>query len=83
MQRHFGNETFLSEKTRESLDNDVQDILQQCLKECFDILNTHRDLFEYFSQELIKKSELEYDEIEAIFKKFNVKPKNRPAVLES
>jgi cell division protease FtsH len=83
MQRHYGTETFLSEKTRESLDQDVQEILQTCLKECFDILNTYKDLFEYFSQELIKKSELEYDEIETIFKKFNVKPKYRPAILES
>ncbi len=27
------------------------------------------------------KNELEYDEIEAIFKKFNVKPKYRPDIL--
>lgn len=81
MQHMYGSETFLSEKTRQTLDDDVQDILQSCLKECFDILNQNKELFEYFSQELLKKSELEYDEIEAIFKKFNVKPKYRPVSL--
>jgi len=64
----------VSDKTKEILEGDVQDILQTCLKEVNEILNNHRDLFEYFAQELIKKGELEYDEIQAIFDKFNVKP---------
>ena len=69
---------YISEKTRQTLDEDVQEILQACLKECFDFLIKHRDLFEYFSQELLKKQELEYDEIEETFKKFGVKPLYRP-----
>ncbi|MEI8011245.1 MAG: AAA family ATPase [Candidatus Omnitrophota bacterium] len=77
-----GNESFLSEKTREKLDEDVQDVLQNCLKECFETLNAHRDLLEHFSQELLRKEELEYDEIEAIFEKFGVKPKYRPPFLD-
>ncbi len=64
----------VSAKTKETLDDDVQDILQTCLKEVRDILIQHRDLFEYFAQELLKKEELEYDEIQSIFDKFNVKP---------
>ncbi len=80
--RYYANETYLSEKTRETLDDDVQLILQECLKECYDLLNEHRELFEYFAQELLAKQELEYDEIEAIFKKFNVKPKTRPPILD-
>jgi len=69
---------YISEKTREHLDEDVQEIMQNCLKDCFNILNQHRDLFEYFAQELLRKQELEYDDIEEIFKKFNVKPLYRP-----
>ena len=34
----------------------------------------NRDLLDYFAKELIQKGELEYDEIEAIFHKFNLKP---------
>ncbi len=64
----------VSSKTRETLDEDVQDILQTCLKEVTEVLTAHKELFEHFSQELFKKEELEYEEIQAIFDKFNVKP---------
>jgi cell division protease FtsH len=64
----------ISGKTRETLDADVQDILQTCLKEVREILEKHRDLLENFTQELLKKEELEYDEIRAIFDHFNIKP---------
>ncbi len=71
----------VSMKTREILDQDVQDILQTCLKEVTDILIQHKDLLEYFSQELLRKEELEYDEIQAIFDQFNVKPiSGRPSL---
>lgn len=69
----------ISEKTKEILDNDVQDILQGCLKEVKEILSGHHELFESFAQELLKKEELEYDEIVAIFDKFNLKSASRPA----
>lgn len=58
----------ISEKTREKLDDDTQKIIAQCLKETEKILTQERDLLEYFAQELLKKEELEYDEIVAIFK---------------
>ncbi len=67
------NGSLISEKTREILDDDVQNILQTCMKEVEQILSANTDVLEYFAQELLKKQELEYDEIEAIFRKFGVK----------
>lgn len=66
-------QALISEKTKEILDADVQDILQTCLKEVEQTLTQHRDLLEFFAQELYQKQELEYDEIENIFKKFGIK----------
>jgi len=67
----------ISPKTQEVLDQDVQDILQTCLKEVTETLEGKKELLEYFAQELLKKEELEYDEIEGIFNKFNVTPLSR------
>ncbi len=67
-------QNFISEKTKEILDDDVQDILQACLKDAAAILDKNRALLDYFAQELLSKGELEYDEIEAIFKKFGITP---------
>ena len=64
----------ISEKTKEILDNDVQTILKECIDDVVKILSEKRDLLEYFAQELLKKEELEYDEIQAIFDKFGLKP---------
>jgi cell division protease FtsH len=72
----YGN-SFVSEKTKEILDGDVQDILQSCLREVTDILTQRKDLLEYFAQELVKKQELEYDEIVAIFDKFGLTAASR------
>ena len=71
--------TVISEKTKEILDNDMQAILQNCLKEVTAVLNQHRELLDTFAAELIAKGELEYDEIEAIFQKFGLKPASRPS----
>jgi ATP-dependent Zn protease len=81
----IGNQgqSYISEKTKEILDDDVQSILQECLKEVAGILNTNRLLLDYFAQELLVKGELEYDEIEAIFQKFNIKPTSRPILAAS
>ena len=65
---------FLSEKTKEILDNDTQDILQTCLKDVDKIISENWAAVEQFAQELYKKEELEYDEIEAIFNQFGLKP---------
>ena len=68
---------YLSEKIKETLDNDVQDILQTCIKDVESVLAGKRELLDYFAQELYQKEELEYDDIEAIFEKFGLK---RPPV---
>jgi len=69
-----GRGRMLSEKTIEVLDNDVQAILKECIDDVTKILSEKRDLLEYFAQELLKKEELEYEEIQAIFDKFGLKP---------
>lgn len=71
----------LSEKTKETLDNDVQDILQTCLKEVTDILTKNKELLDYFAQQLIKSGELEYDEIIAIFMQFGLQPASRKSTV--
>ncbi len=69
--------SFISERVKEQLDKDVQDLLQECLKEVEDLLRRESALLDRFAQELLIKEELDYDEIEAIFKEFN---KVRPAI---
>ena len=71
------HEPFLSEKTKEKLDNDVQEILRGCLQEVSDILSNNRPLLDAFAAELMAKGELEYDEIQAIFDRFGLKPQTR------
>ncbi|MFC1510558.1 AAA family ATPase [Candidatus Omnitrophota bacterium] len=72
-----GGASFISNKTKETLDDDVQDILRTCLEDVSHILNDKRELLDHFAQELYHKGELEFDEIEDIFKKFNLKPATR------
>ncbi len=61
---------FLSERVKDQLNTEVQKILQDCLKEVEELLRKETPLFERFAQELLVKEELNYDEIEAIFKEF-------------
>jgi cell division protease FtsH len=69
--------SYISEKLREQLNNDVQQILNECLKEVEDLLIKESALLDRFAQELLAKDELNYDEIEAIFKEFG---KTRPSL---
>ncbi len=66
----------ISEKIREQLNRDTQEILSQCLKENEELLIKQRPLLDRFAEELIKKQELDYDEIDAIFKEFNLSRTN-------
>jgi len=68
--RHIGGSALISEEMKIKLDNDVQDILQRCLKEVEELLRKEELLLERLAKELIAKEELNYDEIEAIFKEF-------------
>jgi len=67
----------ISEHTHQVLDQDVQTILKQCMKDVEDVLQTNKDILEAFAQELIKKGELEYDEITSIFNNFGLKAASR------
>lgn len=61
---------YLSEETKARLDRDVQEMLQTCLKEVEELLKKEEPLLERLAKELVAKEELNYDEIEAIFKEF-------------
>jgi cell division protease FtsH len=60
----------ISEETKTILDRDVQDILKSCLNEVTQLLKKEEPLMDRLAQELVAKNELNYDEIEAIFKEF-------------
>ncbi|MCX5703660.1 MAG: AAA family ATPase [Candidatus Omnitrophica bacterium] len=62
--------SFISEKIKEQLNNEVQEILQDAVREVEDLLRKESGLLDRFAQELLAKEELNYDEIEAIFKEF-------------
>lgn len=65
----------ISEDIKGKLDADVQDILNTCLIEVTALLKKEEPLMDRLAKELVAKGELNYDEIEAIFKEFG---KNRP-----
>jgi cell division protease FtsH len=69
--------SFISEKIKEQLNNETQEILQGCLKEVEELLKKESQLLDEFAGELLKKEELNYDEIEEIFKKHG---KTRPNI---
>lgn len=74
--RRVGGVPLISEEMKGRLDNDVQDIMQSCLKEVQELLKKEEPLLDRIAKELVAKGELNYDEIEAIFKEFG---KARPA----
>jgi cell division protease FtsH len=65
----------VSEEIKARLDTDVQEILKTCLEEVTTLLKKEEPLLDRLAKELVEKNELNYDEIEAIFKEFG---KNRP-----
>ena len=71
------NVSYISDRVKDQLNNDVQDILNECLQEVQVLLQKESALLDRFAQELLAKDELNYDEIEAIFKEFG---KVRPAI---
>ncbi len=66
----ISDKDLISAETKRQLDNDVQDILQTCLKEIAELLKKEEPLLTRLAKELVAKEELNYDEIEAIFKEF-------------
>jgi len=73
--RRIGGSILISEEMKMKLDNDVQEIMQFCLKEAQELLKKEEPLIDRLAKELVAKEELNYDEIEAIFKEFG---KSRP-----
>lgn len=64
----------LSEDIKKKLNEDTNKIFQKCFKEVEELLTKERPILDRFAKELLKKEELEYDEIEAIFKECGKKP---------
>ncbi len=64
----------LSDSIKQRLNEESNQILKKCLKEVEDLLKKERAILDRFAKELIEKEELEYDDIEAIFKEYDKKP---------
>lgn len=60
----------LSESIKAKLNNETQEILQSCMKDVEALLRKESAIFERFAKELTERLELDYDDIEAIFKEF-------------
>ncbi|MDP3804079.1 MAG: AAA family ATPase [Candidatus Omnitrophota bacterium] len=63
-------ESQISEKLKESLNMETDKILKRCLKDVEELLKKEQPLLERFAKELLEKEELDYDEIDSIFKEY-------------
>ncbi len=68
--RGAGSGDYLSDRTKDRLNEEMHHLLTECLKESEALLRQEDLLLERFKDELLKKDELEYDEIEAVFKEY-------------
>ena len=62
--------TELSNDIKKQLNDETQQILQECCSQVEELLKKEWTIVERFAKELLEKKELEYDEIEAIFKEY-------------
>lgn len=85
--KHLGDfvsipESQISEKLKEDLNAETERIFRECAAEAEQLLRNEIQLLDRFADELLKKEELEYDEIDAIFNEYNkskyAKPQNPP-----
>ncbi len=60
----------LSDRTKERLNEEMQRILSQCVKDVEALLRKEDVLLERFAGDLLKREELEYDDIAAIFAEY-------------
>ena len=67
----------LSDSIKEKLNLETHEIMQTCLKNVEELLQKEMVIFERFAKELLERSELDFDEIEAIFKEYG---KSNPRV---
>ncbi|MFH0941297.1 MAG: hypothetical protein V1840_05535, partial [Candidatus Omnitrophota bacterium] len=73
--KHLGDftaipESQLSERLKQELNGETEKIFQDCVKDVENLLRQEIVLLDRFANELLKKEELEYDEIDAIFKEY-------------
>ncbi|MBL7071661.1 MAG: AAA family ATPase [Candidatus Omnitrophica bacterium] len=61
----------ISETTKDKLNSETNKIFQLCYAEVEELLNKESILLNRFVDELLKKEELEYDEIETIFREYD------------
>ncbi|HQP91304.1 MAG TPA: AAA family ATPase, partial [Candidatus Omnitrophota bacterium] len=73
-------ENQLSDQIKQDLNSETERILKTCAQEVEALLSREKDLLDRFAKELLEKEELEYDEIDAIFKQFNKSKFNPPQV---
>ncbi len=71
-------ESELSDSVKQKLNEDTNKILRECIKDVEELLTKEKVIFERFAHELLTRSELEYDEIEAIFAEYG---KSNPRVF--
>ncbi len=67
-------ESQLSDKVKETLNEETNKIFVKSLKEVEDLLNKEKPLLDRFVKELLEKEELDYDDIDAIFKEYGKFP---------
>ncbi len=72
----------LSEALKERLNAATQRLLQQSVEEVEMTLKSEAHILERFAQELLKRDELDYDEIVAIFREYGKAPKPLPSNSE-
>jgi cell division protease FtsH len=63
-------ESQISDKLKEQLNGETEKIFKKCLKDVEELLSKEKTLLERFAKELLEKEELDYDEIDAIFKEY-------------
>ncbi|MBI4970268.1 MAG: hypothetical protein HZC17_00290 [Candidatus Omnitrophica bacterium] len=71
-------DTQISNDIKMKLNYDTSRIIQECLKEVEELLRKENEVFERFARELLKREELEFDEIEAIFNEYG---KSNPRII--
>ena len=65
--RESGSGDRISDRMKDRLNEETHKILAECLKDVETLLRKEDVLLDRFANELLKKEELEYDDIEAIF----------------
>ncbi|MCG3175329.1 MAG: ATP-dependent zinc metalloprotease FtsH 4 [Candidatus Omnitrophica bacterium] len=60
----------LSEDIKQKLNMESHQIIQECMREVEELLRKESVIFERFAKELLTRNELDYDDIEAIFKEY-------------